>query len=128
MAENKRTKMLAIQTRMDVADAAGSLQKQINAIEADGHYVMQYIALNAYDGIILAHDYPDKKNRDVDWKPAPAPAPAPEPDQAAEETDLPKTDETVDTGIPAVEAPDLTAPESVKPAPAPAKSKGKGRR
>ena len=119
-AQNKRTKMLAVNVRVEAGDPAGSIQKQIDAVEAEGHYVMQYIAFTQYTGVILAHDYPDKKNLDEGKQPASMSKPKPaEADAPAVTDDLNKRDE----GIAPVKAPDLDPPAAVelddKPAPAP---------
>ncbi len=119
MAQNKRTKMLAFNTRVEAADPAGSIQAQINAVEAEGHYVMQYIPVTQYSGVILAHDYPDKKNLDEGKKPA---SESTEQPAEAEAPAVTEELETRDEGFTPVQAPDLTAPDAVdlgdKPAPA----------
>lgn len=108
MPEHKRTKMLAFNTRVEAGDPAGSIQKQIDAVEAEGHYVMQYIPVTQYSGVILAHDYPDKKNLDDGKKPASAMKPKPDEAGAPAVTDDLTTREK--ESIPPVNAPDLTPP------------------
>ena len=91
---NKRTKVLASNVHIKQEDPAGSIQAAIDAIESKGNYVMQYIPVSGFAGVILAHDYPDKKNAD-DPKDKPAEADA----------------EPVITSNPAPEAPAGEEPE-----------------